>query len=234
MIKHYVGENYRQLSDDEIVERGDEFWYPREDRWKELTNPQQSIGCTVKELLARHPKVTGFRRKVETPTPVSRPAETEHTGKGSCSSYATWTPGKGTVGIGWEVLNNYAPVMYSNNWGNLRYDEVTVFASQSVDGKFWTYVYDKITGKAVVRTTFDAKVLPIGTYVKFHNDGRWYRPLTQHDNPKDYRNFWIKEVGTDEVERIAWYDKTGINGDTFLNLFNDYTFEGGSPVGAAI
>jgi hypothetical protein len=47
IMLHYVGENYRQLSDNEIVEPGDEAWYPEKDKWVSLGQMDAEITATI-------------------------------------------------------------------------------------------------------------------------------------------------------------------------------------------
>lgn len=239
------GDGYRELGEGEPLMPGDEVLMSPPGFWTKSLNAETG---------AARGRGMRYRRKIETPAPVSRPAETYRTSctapLGSCSGYATVkagtpikagqvvgiatgnsTPDTGAIKFG--INHTYAPVSLGIHWGNSYSGETAAYGAKSAHGEFWTYIYNPVTGNPIVQTTFDPKKLPIGTRLRWY-DGNWYRPLTEHDNPKDYRDFWIKEVGTNEFERITWYEKTGFNGETFDNLFLNYTFEAGSPVGARI
>lgn len=67
MLKHYVGENYRQLSDNEVIEEGDEAWNPQQDRWSPIA--AMPVEMSVSTMLAVSP-FTAIRRQADTITQV--------------------------------------------------------------------------------------------------------------------------------------------------------------------
>lgn len=63
MIKHYVGQGFRQLSDDEIVEQGDEGWYPAKDKWVPMGPMEAELTASVMMVVS---PLTAFRRPANT------------------------------------------------------------------------------------------------------------------------------------------------------------------------